>query len=173
MNVATFLSEITAGVFFVTVFVLVYVTVCRTLRDNASFGKAHTIVLALCVSILSVLGMVQSTTWPLSSPGGEPVSHAPRNLLHWILVPYVCLAVTVLLAQLLALTSRILPDEKDASRVKKAKAKTSVKTKMGRDRPEEQRSRNDSPQNQTSTREAGSKSTDPASPTKQGRPNAP
>jgi len=167
MNAVTFLPEIVVTVFLAAVFVLVYLTVWKTLRDHASFGKSNTAVLAFCVSVLCVLGVAQFIAWPGHSSNDGPVAERPVDLLHWILIPFACLAISVLLAQLLTLTTTMMPDAKAKSSAKKGKARASTKTGKPRGRPRKQQPKGETPPNPAKPADTGPAPGTPAPASKQ------
>jgi len=131
--------QIVQWVFVIAVFVMVFITVWKTLRETSSFQNAIAAVLAFCVSVLCAAGIVQFIELPGSGFHDEASRVDPRNPLYYILLPYVALAVAVLMAQLLVLTGKILPETKSKPRA--TQTKTAMKTKTGkrRGRPRKKR----------------------------------
>lgn len=94
------LNDATAVVL-VAVFLIVFVTAYQALKKMTLFGTPGTFVLAGCVALLSVLGLLEFTATP------QDRSAAGRNVnVQFILLPYAVLAVAIVLATLLAWISR-------------------------------------------------------------------
>ncbi len=95
-----------AAVVLVAVFLIVFVTAYQALKRLTLFGSPGTFVLAGCVALLSVLGLMQFTAAPPRvSPENRPVSGHNVNV-DLILLPYAALAVAIVLTTLLAWISR-------------------------------------------------------------------
>ena len=95
-----------ATIVLVAVFFIVFVTTYHVLKKMRLYESPGTFVLAGCVSLLSVLGLLQCTATPPSmSPQPKPtVGH--NSYIEFILLPYAALAVAIVLTTLLAWMSR-------------------------------------------------------------------
>ncbi|MBP7052818.1 MAG: hypothetical protein KBE65_17565 [Phycisphaerae bacterium] len=95
-----------ATIILVAVFLIVFVTTYHVLRKMRLYESPGSFVLAGCVALLSVLGLLQFTAAP------PPMSPQPRpavghNIyIELILLPYAALAVAIVLMTLLAWISR-------------------------------------------------------------------
>ena len=107
------LQNIMSAVFGAAVFVIVLTTVHRTLQKL--FQGRTAILMALAVSALCIVGMYQFLGAPGDSSRGPVTGNQTNVTLNYILLPYVALAVAILLSQLLLFASKILPgDESEA-----------------------------------------------------------
>lgn len=89
-------------------FVIVLVCVHRTVKEMSFFGDATGWVVAFCVALLSIIGLVRffgSPEQPTHS-GTEPGETG--GLLDFVLLPYVVLGLTILLVLLLLAVGRVL-----------------------------------------------------------------
>ena len=89
-------------------FVIVLVCVHRAVKEMSFFGDAAGWVVAFCVALLSIVGLVRflGSPRPMALPGGEPKETA--GLIDVVLLPYVALALTILLVLLLLAVGRVL-----------------------------------------------------------------
>ena len=96
------------------VFVIVLTTVHRTLQKTLFKGRTA-ILMALAVSALCIVGMYQFLGGSVGASSSSNVENKTHVTLNYILLPYVALAVAILLSQLLLFASKILPgDESEA-----------------------------------------------------------
>jgi len=136
------LQNIMLVVFGVAVFVIVFTTVHHTLQKTLFQGRTA-ILMALAVSALCIVGMYQFLGISGDSSDGTETRNMTNVTLNYILLPYVALAVAILLSQLLLFASKILPHEKSEVIAKGTgshtqKSKTVVaKSKPGRPKKEE------------------------------------
>lgn len=107
----TLLQNIMLAVFGAAVFVIVLTTVHRTLQKTLFQGRTA-ILMALAVSALCIVGMYQLLGIPGGSSRDPQTGNQTNVTLNYILLPYVALAVAILLSQLLVFASKILPREK-------------------------------------------------------------
>jgi len=105
------LQNIMLAVFGAAVFVIVLTTVHRTLQKTLFQGRTA-ILMALAVSALCIVGMYQFLGISGASSSGPETANKTNVTLNYILLPYVALAVAILLSQLLLFASMILPHEK-------------------------------------------------------------
>ena len=122
MSSYTSLQDIMLILFGVAVFVIVLTTVHKTLQKTLFQGRT-TIVMALAVSVLCIVGMYQFLGTPGDSSSGPETGNKTNVTLNYILLPYVALAVAILLSQLLLFASKILPGEKPEAIAKSTKPK--------------------------------------------------
>lgn len=88
------------------VFLIVFVTTYHVLKNMRLFESAGAFVLAGCVALLSMLGMLQFTATP-SPASAQPQPTVGHNIyVEFILLPYAALAVAIVLTTLLAWISR-------------------------------------------------------------------
>ena len=125
------LQDIMLVLFGVAVFVIVLTTVYKTLQKTLFQGKTA-IVMALAVSVLCIVGMYQFLGTPGDSSSGPEAGNKPNVTLNYILLPYVALAVAILLSQLLLFASKILPGEKPEAIAKPTEPKLAKPKSPGR-----------------------------------------
>jgi len=103
VSLGGFLLVLAAG----AIFVLLFATTLEVLRKMSFFNRASVVVVALCVSLLSVIGL-----WRFLLPSGEG-RELPGNGggsgtgFDLILLPYASLAIAILVMSLLLFLSRI------------------------------------------------------------------
>ena len=122
MSSYTSLQDIMLILFGVAVFVIVLTTVHKTLQKTLFQGRT-TIVMALAVSVLCIVGMYQFLGTPGDSSSGPQTGNKTNVTLNYILLPYVALAVAILLSQLLLFASKILPCERPEAIAKSTQTK--------------------------------------------------
>jgi ABC-type uncharacterized transport system permease subunit len=105
------IQNIMLVIFGAAVFVIVLTTIHRTLQKTMFQGRTA-LLLAFAVSALCIVGMYQFLGIPSDSFGGPETANKTNVTLNYILLPYVALAVAILLSQLLLFASKILPHEK-------------------------------------------------------------
>ena len=131
------LQDIMLVLFGVAVFVIVLTTVHRTLQKTLFQGRTA-IVMALAVSVLCIVGMCQFLGTPGDSSSGPETGNKTNVTLNYILLPYVALAVAILLSQLLLFASKILPGDKAEAIAKPTEPKlTKPKSAAGRPKKKE------------------------------------
>ncbi len=125
------LQDIMLVLFGVAVFVIVLTTVYKTLHETLFQGRTA-ILMALAVSVLCIVGMYQLLGTPGDSSSGLETGNKTNVTLNYILLPYVALAVAILLSQLLLFASKILLAEKPAAIAKSAEPKPAKSKSPGR-----------------------------------------
>ena len=135
-NYTSIISNIMLVLFGVAVFVIVLTTVYKTLQKTLFQGKTA-IVMALAVSVLCIVGMYQFLGTPGDSSSGREIGDKTNVTLNYILLPYVALAVAILLSQLLLFASKILPGEKPEAIVKSTEPKLAKPKSPGRPKKKE------------------------------------
>ncbi len=93
----------------VAIFVILFATIPRTLKEISLFTRGTSVVVALCVSVLCTMGLKH---FLLSGEGGHTVSgHASeinsQTGIEIIVLPYAALAIAILLCLLLLAIARI------------------------------------------------------------------
>lgn len=86
------------------VFVILYLVIVVALRKMGPFSPMAQHVLAICVSLLAVIGFAQL----LSGSGGSKEDAGKSGWLDFVLLPYIALAIALLLALLIGLFARAL-----------------------------------------------------------------
>jgi hypothetical protein len=88
-------------------FVIVFVCIQRAVKEMSFFGDAAGWGVAFCAALLSIVGLVRffGSPGPVASRGGEP--RETGGLLDVVLLPYVALALTILLVLLLLAVGRV------------------------------------------------------------------
>jgi uncharacterized membrane protein len=83
------------------IFVLVFAVTCRAVNRMPLFGDRDGWITAACVAALSVIGLVRffGSSGHVTSPAGE--SRKGGSLLDFVLLPYVALAISIVLVLLL------------------------------------------------------------------------
>lgn len=96
-----------ATVVLVAVFLIVFVTTYQVLKKRRLFENPGAFVLAGCVALLSVLGLLPGpAASPPASPENRPATGHDVSV-EFLLLPYAALAVTLVLMILLAWISRL------------------------------------------------------------------
>ncbi len=116
------LQDIMLVLFGVAVFVIVLTTVHKTLQKTLFQGRTA-ILMALAVSVLCIVGMYQFLGAPGDPSSGADTGNKTNVTLNYILLPYVALAVAILLSQLLLFASKILPGDKAEATTKPTEPK--------------------------------------------------
>jgi hypothetical protein len=102
-------SNVAVAIALCTMFVIVLVCAHRAIRRMSFFGEtAANWVVAVCVALLSIVGLVRFFGSPQS--GGSPESGTKEavSLFDVILLPYVALALTILLVLVLLALGKVL-----------------------------------------------------------------
>jgi len=100
-------QNIMLAVFGPAVFVIVLTTVHRTLQKTLFQGRTA-ILMALAVSVLCIVGIYQFLGTSGDSSSGPETGNKTNVTLNYILLPYVALAVAILLSQLLLFAGKML-----------------------------------------------------------------
>ncbi len=92
----------------VVMFIILLVVVHTTIRKRFSFGDAADWVVAFCVALLSIIGLVRflGSSGAVIAPAGEP--KGAGGVLDVVLLPYAALAGTILLMLFLLAVGRVL-----------------------------------------------------------------
>jgi hypothetical protein len=90
----------------VLVFVILFAIILRTLRQIPLFGRNNVVVLALCVTLLCMLGLHQVFVQPAGTEAAR-ADDAHRSL-DFLLLPYTAMALAMLLALCLLLLHKVL-----------------------------------------------------------------
>lgn len=91
----------------VAIFILLFVVIHRVLKEVSFFKGATAVIVVLCVSLLSVIGLPQLVA------GGDGIQNVNDNegraggILDFILIPYAALAVAILLLLLLRFIAKL------------------------------------------------------------------
>ena len=109
---ASTLQEITLLMCGTIIFVLLFVTILNVLKQTSIFRGATAVVIAICVSLLSVIGLSQFFVITEVSCETEVNCHSFNFDLDFILLPYVALALSVLLILLFRFMRRIFRNNK-------------------------------------------------------------
>lgn len=94
----------------VAIFVLLLVVILATLRRADVFPPGVNVTLAICASLLAVIGIMRT----FGGVGGTPEGSGTTSWLDFILLPYTAIAIAMLFVLLLLLLGRL------ASRTRKA-----------------------------------------------------
>lgn len=129
-------QDIMLVLFGVAVFVIVFATVNKTLRSTPLFRGKTVTMIALAVSALCIVGMYQFFVVSgdkVSATETEGKTNVPLN---YILLPYVALAIAILLSQLLLFAGKILPSEESEAITKVTEPKLTKPKSPGRPKKE-------------------------------------
>ena len=103
------LSSIGTTTILCAVFVLVFVVSHRSLKEMSFFGKNASLLVACCVALLSVVGVVRFFgSSEQSSAGSGGHLGETDGLLDFILLPYVVLPLAIVLVLLLSHIGKFL-----------------------------------------------------------------
>lgn len=91
------------------ILIVLLLTILRLLRAASFFQSNNAVIMALCISLLFIVGISQLLLVPTVIPGNV----GSRGAVSHLLLPYLALAVAaaVVLSQVLLLASKILPSE--------------------------------------------------------------
>lgn len=109
---ASTLQEFTLLMSGTIIFVLLFVTILNVLKQTSIFRGATAVVVAICVSLLSVIGLSQFFVITEVSCETELNRHRFNFDLDFILLPYVALALSVLLILLFRFMRMIFRNNK-------------------------------------------------------------
>ena len=90
----------------VPVFVILFAIILRTLRHIPLFDGSNPVVLALCVTLLCMIGLHQVFVQPAAAEAA-PANDARRSL-DFLLLPYTAMALAMLLAFCLLLLHKVV-----------------------------------------------------------------
>ena len=110
------------------VFLIVLAVTFEALKQMSTFGQRTSFMVAVCVSLLSILGVVGLTTVP---EGGSQTTYEGHGLhvnLDFILVPYGALALAVILTLLLRWIARRFREQQPQEPEKTTRRKLNNKT---------------------------------------------
>lgn len=93
-------------------FVIVFVCVQKAVKEMRFFGDAAGWAVALCVTMLSIIGIVRFFGSPKAVASSEAQTREADGLLDFILLPYVALAAAVILVLLLSAVDKLRPGRK-------------------------------------------------------------
>lgn len=95
------------------VFVLLFVAILHVLRQYSSFGHVTAVVAALCVSILCMIGLKHFLLSGEGIPTVVPYATKSDNQtgIEIILLPYIVLAIVIILVVLLLGLAKIFPSQ--------------------------------------------------------------
>ena len=84
------------------IFIILLIVITKTLQQTKFFSDQTALILAICVSLLSVMGLVQQFGG-IGNDGDviENVDNVERNSLDFLLIPYTAMALSILLMLLL------------------------------------------------------------------------
>lgn len=85
----------------IAVFLIVLAVTFEALKQMSMFGQSTAFMVAVCVSLLSILGLVQLTTISEVSSQTTHDGHGLHVNLDFILLPYAVLALAIILTLLL------------------------------------------------------------------------
>lgn len=103
-----FISNVAMAVALCAMFVIVLVCVHRAVRGMSFFGDAAGWVVTVCVALLSIVALVRFFGSPQPGVSRESGTKEAVSLLDVILLPYVALALTILLVLLLLALGKVL-----------------------------------------------------------------
>ena len=102
------ISNVVVAVALCAMFVIVLACVHGAIKKMSFFGDVAGWVITVCVALLSIAGLVRFSGSPelVALPGGEP--RETGGLMDVVLLPYLALAVTIILMLLLLPVGRLL-----------------------------------------------------------------
>jgi phosphotransferase system glucose/maltose/N-acetylglucosamine-specific IIC component len=126
----------------VAIFVVLFVAIHRTLKEMSLFKSGTSVVVALCVALLCMIGLQH---FLVSGEGGHAVyknmsESNSKTGIQIILLPYAALAITMLLCLLLLTIARIFAGRRQEEYPARQKA-TVTKSEKHQNKDEEKRIR--------------------------------
>ena len=103
-----------SAIILVAVAVLLFTIILQSLRECSFFGGTTAVIVAVCVTILCIIGLHEFFIIPVGSPGYRPASpnmdigRSAGSGGKLLLLPYASLSVAILLLLLLLLARRIV-----------------------------------------------------------------
>ena len=143
------LPEIMLVLSAVAVFAILFVTILKVLREAGFFKGRTAVLIALCVALLCIVGLSEFVV-PNGLHGGPEPTVKTRGTLDYLLLPYVALAVAILVSHLLVFASKIAPGTRAESPAKKSEH-PQVMTKL-RGRPKKDRTEDTPPASKSQAR---------------------
>ncbi len=138
-NYSSILPEVMLLLTLTAIFVILFVTVLKIVRGVSFFQGKTAVIMALCVSVLCVVGLLQFLVVPGGTYNATEANMKITVTVSYLLLPQVALAsaIAVIFSQLLLFASRILPGERPKARVKeperpRTKSKSSGKPKKAK-----------------------------------------
>jgi len=127
------LSESTTFLCLAAIFVILFAIIAKTLKEMSFFQKKTAIVVALCVSLLCIIGLYQS--FFTIDKTHEVVHQGDKiGILPFLLLPYTALALAILLLLLLLFALKFFQGDRAIKNFWKEKSQ--IKTERG-DKPNE------------------------------------
>lgn len=113
------LSESTTFLCLAAIFVIVFATIAKTLKEMSFFQKKTSVVVALCVSLLCIIGLYQSF---FTTDKTHEVVHQGDKIwiMPFLLLPYTALALAILLLLLLLFVVRMFRGKRLIKHLRKA-----------------------------------------------------
>jgi uncharacterized membrane protein len=111
----SYLPHLMAGLFLGSVCVIVYLVLFKTFKKTVLFNGRTAPVVAGAIAVLCVVGLAEFFVIPVEAGGGtEGESHVDATL-RYILLPYVALALAILLSQVVVFAGRFMPTGQDST----------------------------------------------------------
>lgn len=118
--------------------VVIFATILRALREHSFFGNQTAFIVAVCVTVLSVIGIHEFCTVPGGPPQHDTVSsddstgREAGDGISLFLLPYAALGLAILLSLLLLLAVRFTQGSEEKHSSKPAGQSTAHPTTQGR-----------------------------------------
>ncbi len=106
-----FLYEFMLLLLGVIIFVILFVTILTVLKEISIFQRATAVIVAVCVSVLSIIGLARF--FIVSEATCETTTNGCEMNVDFILLPYVALALTVMLVFLARHTSGMFRNHRE------------------------------------------------------------
>jgi hypothetical protein len=129
------LPEIMLVLSAVAVFAILFVTILKVLREAAFFKGRTSVLIALCVALLCIVGLSEFVV-PNGLHGGPEPTVKTRGTLDYLLLPYVALAVAILVSHLLVFASKIAPGMRSEHPAQKSERPQAMTKPRGRPKKE-------------------------------------
>ena len=127
------LSEPTTFLCLAAIFVILFEITVKTLKEVSFFQKKTAVVVALCVSLLCIIGLYQSF-FSINKTHGMSEKGDKNWVLHFLLLPYTALALAILFLLLLLFVLKVFRGDRAIKNFWEEKSQ--IKTERG-DKPNE------------------------------------
>jgi amino acid transporter len=127
------LSEPTTFLCLAAIFIILFAIIAKTLQETSFFQKKTAVVVALCVSLLCIVGLYQSF-FNIDKTHGMSEQSDKNGALYFLLFPYTALALAILLLPLLLFALKVFRGEREIKSFWKEESK--IKKERG-DKPNE------------------------------------
>jgi hypothetical protein len=109
----SFLPTVALLVTLAAIFTVLFLAVLKILKSVSLFQGRTAVIMAVCVAVLSIVGLAQLLVAPRTQYGLQDANQKLKQTGGYVLLPYVALAVAaaVILSQLLLIAGKVTPEK--------------------------------------------------------------